>query len=70
MEEENLKFLAPTSIIDSNHRSVRDFAMETIDGSKDPLERAVKLYLAARNSILLTLTRPSISPNIFAQAMY
>src|SRR4030042_7070788 len=62
MEEENLKFLAPTSIIDSNHRSVRDFAMETTDGSKDPVERAVKLYLAARDSILYDPYSPFYLP--------
>jgi transglutaminase-like putative cysteine protease len=65
MEEENLKFLAPTSIIDSNHRSVRDFAMETIDGSKDPVERAVKLYLAARDSILYDPYSPFYLPEHF-----
>jgi len=65
MEEENLKFLAPTSIIDSNHRSVRDFAIETIDGSKDPVERAVKLYLAVRDSILYDPYSPFYLPEHF-----
>ena len=65
MEEENLKFLAPTSIIDSNHRSVRDFAMETIGGSKDPVERAVRLYLAARDSILYDPYSPFYLPEHF-----
>jgi len=65
MEEENLKFLAPTSIIDSNHRSVRDFAIETIDGSKDPVEWAVKLYLAVRDSILYDPYSPFYLPEHF-----
>src|SRR4030042_6086938 len=65
MEEENLKFLAPTSIIDSNHRSLRDFAMETTDGSKDPVERAVKLYMAVRDSILYDPYSPFYLPEHF-----
>jgi len=65
MEEVNLKFLSPTSIIDSNHRSVRDFAMETIGGSKDPVEKAVRLYLAARDSILYDPYSPFYLPEHF-----
>ena len=45
------KYLAPTPIIDSDNRSVIDHAMNTIDGSKDPRERAVKIYYAVRDGI-------------------
>ncbi len=48
----DLIYLAPTSIIDSDHERVRNFAMETIGGSSDPVEGAVKLYLAVRDRIL------------------
>jgi hypothetical protein len=35
MEQGHLVYLTPTPIIDSDHKRVHDFAMETIDGSKD-----------------------------------
>jgi len=44
-------YLAPTEIIDSNHPKIRDYAMEVIGTSSDPVERAVKLYLAVRDGI-------------------
>jgi transglutaminase-like putative cysteine protease len=58
-------YLTPTSIIDSDHQRVRDFAMETIDGSKDPVERAVKLYLAVRDGILYDPYSPFYLPEHF-----
>jgi transglutaminase-like putative cysteine protease len=45
-------YLCPTPIIDCNHRSVRDYALETARGSEEPIEKAVKLYLAVRDNIL------------------
>lgn len=65
MEQGHLIYLMPTSIIDSDHKRVRDFAMETIDGSKDPVEKAVKLYLAARDSILYDPYSPFYLPEHF-----
>jgi transglutaminase-like putative cysteine protease len=65
MEEEHLIYLMPTSIIDSDHRRVRDFATETIDGSKDPVEMAVKLYLAVRDTILYDPYSPFYLPEHF-----
>lgn len=44
-------FLAPTSIIDSDHPDVAAFARMSVGHSVDPVERAVKLYLAVRDSI-------------------
>jgi transglutaminase-like putative cysteine protease len=58
-------YLAPTSIIDSDHKRVRDFAMETIDGSRDPVDRAVKLYLAVRDGILYDPYSPFYLPEHF-----
>ena len=45
-------FLASTAILDCNHPKVRDFATEIIGRTKDPVEMAVKLYLAVRDNIL------------------
>ena len=65
MEQKHLIYLIPTSIIDCDHKRVRDFAMETIDGSKDPVERAVKVYLAVRDHILYDPYSPFYLPEHF-----
>jgi transglutaminase-like putative cysteine protease len=44
-------YLAATEIIDSNHPKIRDYAMEVVGTSSDPVEGAVKLYLAVRDGI-------------------
>ena len=44
-------YLAPTEIIDSNHPKVRDYATKVVGTSSDPVEQAVKLYLAVRDGI-------------------
>lgn len=51
MKEEHLTYLAPTAIIDSDHKSIRDYARENTGGSTEPVEIAVKLYLAVRDGI-------------------
>jgi transglutaminase-like putative cysteine protease len=51
MDQEHLCYLTPTSIIDSDHKSIRDYAADIIRGSKDPIDIAVKLYLAVRDDI-------------------
>ncbi|OGP79563.1 MAG: transglutaminase [Deltaproteobacteria bacterium RBG_16_49_23] len=51
MEENFQPFLTSTAIIDSDHKSVRDYAGEVIAGTTDPVEMAVKLYLAVRDGI-------------------
>jgi len=65
MEQNHLIYLMPTSIIDSDHKRVCDFAMETIDGSKNPVDRAVKLYLAVRDGILYDPYSPFYLPEHF-----
>lgn len=65
MKQEFLVYLTPTSIIDSDHQRVRDFARETIDGSQDSVERAVKLYLAVRDGILYDPYSPFYLPEHF-----
>jgi transglutaminase-like putative cysteine protease len=51
MDHPNPIYLAPTEIIDSTHPKIRDYAMEVVGTSSDPVERAVKLYLAVRDGI-------------------
>jgi len=51
MEEHLLIYLAPTDIIDSDHPKVRQYAEKAIGSSTDPIDRAVKLYLAVRDNI-------------------
>jgi transglutaminase-like putative cysteine protease len=51
MEQANPIYLEPTEIIDSNHPKIRDYAMEVVGTTSDPVERAVKLYLAVRDGI-------------------
>jgi transglutaminase-like putative cysteine protease len=65
MEQQHLIYSIPTSIIDSDHPRVRDFAMDAIDGTTDPVERAVKLYLAVRDQILYDPYSPFYLPEHF-----
>jgi len=51
VEQENLLYLSPTEIIDSDHKSIQDYAVRIIKGSTDPIEIAIKLYLAVRDDI-------------------
>ena len=52
MEKENVLYLTPTAIIDSDHPSIRDYARAAIQGIEDPVEMAVHLYLTVRDGIL------------------
>jgi transglutaminase-like putative cysteine protease len=51
MDQENHLYLTPTPVIDSDHPSIRDYARATIQGIEDPVEMAVRLYLAVRDGI-------------------
>jgi len=51
MEKEILKYLMPSSIIDSDHKLIQEFAKEVIGENEDPIEKAVSLYLAVRDGI-------------------
>ena len=62
MENDSQRYLIPTSIIDSDHKSVRDYAMETIRGSTEPVEKAVRLYMAVRDNILYDPYSPFYLP--------
>lgn len=55
-------YLTPTRIIDSDHKEVRDYAQQVVGKSNDPVERAVKLYLAVRDGILYDPYSPFYLP--------
>jgi transglutaminase-like putative cysteine protease len=46
-----ITYLTPTPIIDSDHPSILAHARDVVAGSIDPVERAVKLFLAVRDGI-------------------
>ncbi len=56
------KYLSPTAIIDCDDKIVRDFAMDVAGGLDDPIEMAVKLYLAVRDNILYDPYTPFYLP--------
>ncbi len=45
------KYLSPTEVIDSDHSTIIDHAMDTIEGIEEPVEQAIKLYYAVRDGI-------------------
>jgi transglutaminase-like putative cysteine protease len=51
MEQENILYLTPTPIIDSDHESIRKFAAIASNGLTDSIKIAKKLYLAVRDGI-------------------
>ncbi len=51
MEQEHLLYLTPTSIIDSDDKSIRNYAAKMVGGNTDPIEVATRLYLAVRDGI-------------------
>ncbi len=51
MKKEFLPYLAATEIIDSNHKTIQDYAVRIVCGEEDAVEIAKKLYLAVRDDI-------------------
>ncbi|HYA42596.1 MAG TPA: transglutaminase-like domain-containing protein [Syntrophobacteraceae bacterium] len=51
MGEDLREYLEPTSIIDSDHPAVIDYAQRSAGGAKDPVDLAKKLYLAVRDNV-------------------
>jgi transglutaminase-like putative cysteine protease len=51
MIDNDSRYLAPTDIIDSDHKIVREFGRDTVGNLTDPIEMAMKLYLAVRDGI-------------------
>ena len=62
MNQEHLPYLAPTAMIDSDHKSIRDYAKVIVRGSPEPIGMAVKLYLAVRDGILYDPYAPFYLP--------
>jgi transglutaminase-like putative cysteine protease len=46
-----LTYLNPTTIIDSDHKHIREYGAKISDGFVDPVQIATKLYLAVRDGI-------------------
>ena len=52
LDQVDKKYLSPTAIIDSDHKTIIEYARDILgDGTKDPIEVAVKLYYAVRDAI-------------------
>ncbi len=51
MEKADGEYLAPTSIIDSDHGRVIQYARDCVDGAEEPVDRAVRLYYGVRDGI-------------------
>src|SRR4030042_1203681 len=62
MEKDIPRYWTPTAIIDSHHPNMRDYGKEITLGSRDPVEMAVKLYLAVRDNILYDPYSPFYLP--------
>jgi transglutaminase-like putative cysteine protease len=62
MIENHSLYLTPTAIIDSDHPSIQDYAREARGGNTDPVEIAVRLYLAVRDGILYDPYSPFYLP--------
>jgi transglutaminase-like putative cysteine protease len=62
MQKEGVGYLTPTSMIDSDHPSIRDYAILIAGRSRDPIEIAVKLYFAVRDNIIYDPYSPFYLP--------
>jgi transglutaminase-like putative cysteine protease len=62
MTEINAEYLQPTAIIDSDHPHIVNFAREKVQGARDPLEQAVKIYYAVRDGIRYNPYTPFYRP--------
>jgi transglutaminase-like putative cysteine protease len=51
MESVDGIYLKPTAIIDSDHPRIQEYAREQVGDTADPVNQAVKLYLAVRDGI-------------------
>ena len=52
MKTEMTEYLKPTPVIDSDSKTIIDYAMSAIaDADDDPISKAIKLYYAVRDGI-------------------
>lgn len=66
MNPELREYLEPTGIIDSDNKTIVDYAMNAIkDAGEDPIKRAVKLYYAVRDPIWYNPYLPFYRPEHF-----
>lgn len=63
MNQEHSSYLVPTSIIDSDHPNIRDYAETIVRGCSEPVEIAVKLYLAVRDEVIYDPYSPFYLPD-------
>jgi transglutaminase-like putative cysteine protease len=54
------QYLLPTSIIDSDHSEIRNYAGRVVSGMDDQLEKAVKLFYAVRDQIAYEFIFPHL----------
>jgi transglutaminase-like putative cysteine protease len=51
MEQIDQAYLNPTSIIDSDYPTIVEFAHKAVGSSQNPVDQAIKIYLAVRDGI-------------------
>ena len=51
MEEVDPVYLRPTSTIDSDHPAIVEFAQKAVGNNRNPVDQAIKIYLAVRDGI-------------------
>ncbi len=49
--QEHWLYLTPTAIIDSDHKSIKDYAVKIVKDCTNPIEIAKRLYLSVRDDI-------------------
>ncbi|MEJ2718046.1 MAG: transglutaminase-like domain-containing protein [Deltaproteobacteria bacterium] len=56
------EYLEPTDILDSDHPDVVQFADNTVEGTTDPVEQAIRLFYAVRDQIAYDVRVPFYLP--------
>jgi transglutaminase-like putative cysteine protease len=69
MDHSDSIYLAPTDIIDSTHPGIQDYAREVVGSTTDPVDRAVKLYVAVRDGIRYDPYSPFHLPKHYQASM-
>lgn len=59
------RYLEPTEYLDFNVPSVRDFALKSIEGATSPVEKAIKLFYAVRDTIRYDPYAIRLAPEYF-----
>ncbi len=62
VDQQHQIYLTPTEVIDSDHKEIQDYAKKIRGNSTNPIEVAVKLYLAVRDEILYDPYSPFYLP--------